>query len=209
MLTKLLKTRPVPSPRTAGKRGLAVLLMFLLSTPIFAQQDQGQSSTQEQDSLRRQGGLPGLAIQNLDRVAASAAQIEQVLQRDPGLMVELKRWVAKEATDNGQVLEDSEITDEGILDRLARDVPFRSVATRLLQRYGFLMPAVNPGSEYAKSRSGADQWSEMRRSNPLPPFFLPFRTCRLGGLRERCKLAEFRKMNQTKVKTLRCNRDRS
>jgi len=41
------------------------------------------------------------------RVAASATQIRSVLVKDEGLMVELKRWVAKEATDNGQVVEDS------------------------------------------------------------------------------------------------------
>jgi polysaccharide export outer membrane protein len=140
----------VPSLREFGKTWLAVFLVFFLSAPIFAQQDQSRPSTREQDSLRRQAGLPELAIQNLDRVAASAEQIEEVLRKDPGLMVELKRWVAKEATDNGQVVEDSEISDQAIFDRLASDVPFRSVTTRLLQRYGFLMPAVNPGSEYGK-----------------------------------------------------------
>jgi protein involved in polysaccharide export with SLBB domain len=102
--------------------------------------------------LRPQTGLPELAIQNLDRVAASAEQIEEVLRKDPGLLVELKRWVAKEATDNGQVVEDSEITDQAIFERLAHDVPFRSVSTRLLQRYGFLLPVVNPGSEYRREQ---------------------------------------------------------
>jgi polysaccharide export outer membrane protein len=149
--TALQNTNPVPSLRELGKTWLAVFLVFFLSTPIFAQQDQSRPSTREQDSLR-QAGLPELAIQNLDRVAASAEQIEEVLRKDPGLMVELKRWVAKEATDNGQVVEDSEITDQAIFDRLARDVPFRSVATRLLQRYGFLMPAVNPESEYGREQ---------------------------------------------------------
>jgi polysaccharide export outer membrane protein len=152
MFKKIHKSSPVLSPGNVRRSGLAVFLLFFLSTPIFAQQDQRQSSTQEQDSVRRQTGLPELAIQNLDRVAASAAQIEEVLRKDPGLMVELKRWVAKEATDNGQVVEDSDITDQAISDRLVHDVPFRSVATRLLQRYGFLIPAVNPESEYAKEQ---------------------------------------------------------
>jgi protein involved in polysaccharide export with SLBB domain len=150
--TKLQNRNPAPCLRELGKRGLGVFLVFFLSAPIFAQQDQSRPSTREQDSLRPQAGLPELAIQNLDRVAASAEQIEEVLRKDPGLMVELKRWVAKEATDNGQVVEDSEITDQAIFDRLAHDVPFRSVATRLLQRYGFLMPTVNPGSEYGKEQ---------------------------------------------------------
>ena len=77
-----------------------------------------------------------LAQDNLNRVAASAAQIRIVLARDEGLLVDLKRWVAKEATDNGQVVDDSNLTDQAISERLEQDIVFRSVATRLLQRYG-------------------------------------------------------------------------
>jgi len=40
-------------------------------------------------------------------------------------MVELKRWVAKEATDSGQVVEDSSLTDQAIFERLEQDVAFR------------------------------------------------------------------------------------
>jgi len=39
-------------------------------------------------------------------VAASADQLKEVLVKDAGILVELKRWVAKEATDNGQIVED-------------------------------------------------------------------------------------------------------
>jgi polysaccharide biosynthesis/export protein len=88
-----------------------------------------------------------LGKQNFDRVAASTAQIRGVLLGDPGMMVELKHWVAKEATDNGQIVEDSALTDRGILERLDRDLAFRGVATHLLQRYGYLLPSVNPNSE--------------------------------------------------------------
>ena len=89
---------------------------------------------------------------NLSRVAASAGQIRQVLVRDIGLMVELKRWVARDAADNGQVVEDSSLTDEAILERLERDVEFRSYATLLLQRYGYLTPTLNPESDLGKQQ---------------------------------------------------------
>jgi protein involved in polysaccharide export with SLBB domain len=85
-------------------------------------------------------------------VAASAIQIRTVLIKDEGLLVELKRWMAKEATDNGQVVEDSKLTDQAIFERLERDIAFRSVATRLLQRYGYLIPTPNPDSDYAKEK---------------------------------------------------------
>ncbi|HUA14863.1 MAG TPA: SLBB domain-containing protein [Verrucomicrobiae bacterium] len=83
-------------------------------------------------------------------MAASSAQIREVLAQDSGLLVELKRWVAKEAADNGQVVEDSELSDQAIFDRLDHDVAFRSIATRLLERYGYLLPATNPDSSLGK-----------------------------------------------------------
>src|SRR5713226_10716553 len=93
-----------------------------------------------------------LAKENLERVAASAAQIQAVLIKDPGILVELKRWVAKEATDNGQIVEDFSLTDQTIFDRLERDITFRSIATRLVQRYGYLLPIINPDSEIGKEQ---------------------------------------------------------
>ena len=83
-------------------------------------------------------------------VGASAAEIKTVLVKDPGLMVELKRWVAKDATDHGQIIAETDLTDEAIFDRLEMDAQFRSVATQLVQRYGYLVPKLNPDSELAK-----------------------------------------------------------
>jgi protein involved in polysaccharide export with SLBB domain len=61
-------------------------------------------------------------------------------------MVELKKWIAKDATDHGQVISESDLTDEAIYDRLENDLTFRSVATNIVQKYGYLQPAVNPES---------------------------------------------------------------
>src|SRR5208282_6021661 len=86
------------------------------------------------------------------RVAASPSQIQEVLLKEPGILVELKRWVAREASDNGQIVSDDDLTDNAIFDRLKTDVAFRSVATRLVQRYGYLRPSVNPESEIGKEQ---------------------------------------------------------
>jgi protein involved in polysaccharide export with SLBB domain len=130
----------------------ALGLASLLCVPTYAQQQvEKPRATREQG--RNDNGVeqaPDFAQENLRRVAASATQIRAVLVKDEGLMVELKRWVAKEATDSGQVVEDSSLTDQAIFDRLDQDVAFRSIATRLLQRYGYLMPTPNPDSDFAK-----------------------------------------------------------
>ncbi len=93
-----------------------------------------------------------LAKDNLDRVAASAGQLKAVFALDAGLLVELKRWMAKEASDNGQIISDDDLTDAAVYQRLSTDVKFRSVATRLVQRYGYLRPSLNPDSNMGKEQ---------------------------------------------------------
>ena len=129
-------------------------LGFLLCPSAHAQQQVDQPRETRVAGARdsRAEEPSGLGKENLGRVAASATQIRGVLVKDEGLLVELKRWVAKEATDNGQVVDDSMLTDQAIFDRLEQDVTFRSVATRLLQRYGYLIPSLNPDSDFAKEK---------------------------------------------------------
>ena len=93
-----------------------------------------------------------LSQQNMSLVAASATEIKAVLLKDAGLMVELKRLVAKDATDHGQLISESDLTDSAIFDRLESDILFRSHATLLLQKYGYLVPQVNPESPLAKQQ---------------------------------------------------------
>jgi len=93
-----------------------------------------------------------LGEQNMGLVAASAADIKAVLVKDVGLMVELKAWVAKDATDHGQIVSETDLTDDAIFDRLETDARFRSVATRLVQHYGYLVPVPNPDSTLGKEQ---------------------------------------------------------
>jgi polysaccharide biosynthesis/export protein len=123
-------------------RAGSVLCIALISCCISRAQD------------RRQAPMPSseLGQANMSLVAASPADIKAVLVKDVGLMVELKRWVAKDATDQGQIVSESDLTNDAIFDRLQTDVRFRSIATLLLQHYGYLVPKVNPDSELGKEQ---------------------------------------------------------
>src|SRR5437879_2037665 len=135
------------------KRSIFCLaLTFLFCASALAQQQGDRQRKTSEQGRNEYEQSSGLTQENLGRVAASAGQIGSVLVRDEGLMVELKRWVAKEASDSGQVVEDSNLTDQAIFGRLQQDVAFRSVATRLLQRYGYLTPKPNPDSDFAKEK---------------------------------------------------------
>jgi len=131
----------------------ACLAGLILAPLLFGQSDGRGLRSEASDAGQnryRSTGLSELAKENLSHVAASGVQIREVLVKDAGLLVELKRWVAKEAADNGQVVEDADLSDQAIFDRLDHDVLFRSVATRLLQRYGYLLPTTNPDSAAGK-----------------------------------------------------------
>jgi polysaccharide biosynthesis/export protein len=155
-LEKLMLTRKMPKHRP-----LVLLLMLAGCAPIFAQQqaqpqqgqeDQPQRAIEQRRNSSLMAQPPDFARENLDKVAASAIQIRGILVKDAGMMVELKRWVAKEATDNGQIVDDNSLTDDAIFERLEHDLNFRAVATRLVQRYGYLLPNVNPESEMGKEQ---------------------------------------------------------
>jgi polysaccharide biosynthesis/export protein len=148
--------------RTASRSGkprlgqILVLFVIFLSVGISAVAQQQPASQNRVKSSQGTSNASNnveseLGRQNDQHVAASAAQIKVILAMDPGLMVELKRWMAKEATNNGQLVIDADMTDNAVFDRLVKDVVFRSVATRLVQRYGYLRPTVNPDSEIGKT----------------------------------------------------------
>src|ERR1700733_12229354 len=77
------------------------VFFFLLGCTALCAQGQRSSSS----------GLPAsdLGRENFSRVAASATEIKAVLLKEPGILVEVKRWVAKDATDHGQVISDSDL----------------------------------------------------------------------------------------------------
>jgi protein involved in polysaccharide export with SLBB domain len=107
---------------------------------------------QQQQAINIPGSMSDLASQNMNKVAASAPDIKAVLLKEPGIMVELKRWVAKDSTDHGQIVGETELSEYAIFDRLENDVEFRSIATALVQRFGFLVPKINPDSDLAKEQ---------------------------------------------------------
>src|ERR1700722_889553 len=140
---KFLKSRhEFSEPIFCMTIGMFLFLSLFFASAMWAQQRDPSTSASVSD----------LTLQNLSRVAASATEIKGVLLKDPGLMVELKRWVARDSSEHGQIVGDGELNDDAIFDRLESDVQFRSVATALVQRYGYLIPKINPESDLAKEQ---------------------------------------------------------
>jgi polysaccharide export outer membrane protein len=136
---KFFVQREIRVRRSLFVAAALLLLAVWCAQPANAQQRNNNSQT-----------TSDLALQNLSRVAASPSEIKTILVKDAGLMVELKHLVAKDATDHGQIVSDSDLTDDAIFERLETDIQFRSYATTLVQRYGYLLPKLNPDSDLAK-----------------------------------------------------------
>ena len=147
--------------RWAAQQAAPFLLAFSLCVPVAQSQQQSQQTEAQRSGAQRSRELvarPGDIISdNLERVAASADQILEVLNKEAGLMVELKRLLAQEAGISGQILEESDLTDVSVAERLRSELHVRVVATRLLQRYGYLVPRVNPESDLAAEQKLVQQ----------------------------------------------------
>lgn len=158
-----MRRKTSPSP-TVAKGWAAALYAFALIVTL-APVSYGQQSSQRQTEKTKQASpseqlqkpepprLPEIVSDNLDHVSATPEQILQIVERDPGMMVELKRLLAEDAGANGQILEEIDLSDAAIGERLRQDLHTRVIATRLLQRYGYLLPRLNPDSELATERN--------------------------------------------------------
>ncbi len=141
-----------PWTRRLGTLLASAFVAMAISGGAWAQQANNTKGTGSQLSPGPRESESDLALENLSRVAASPAQIRAVLVMNPGLFVELKRWVAQDAAGHGQIVRDADLSDDAIFDRLESDVHFRSVATNLLQKYGYLVPDVNPQSAMGREQ---------------------------------------------------------
>jgi len=129
--------------------GLLSLILSFCSQAYAQRQTQGSAaqSSGTETPARVPLHSPDIISDNLDKAAASADQILEVVNKEAGLMVELKRLLAQEAGASGQILEEADLTDGAVAERLRSDLRARVLATRLLQRYGYLVPRLNPDSD--------------------------------------------------------------
>ncbi len=156
-MTKNVKTvsRGCRVRRLSGLRPWMIAiasLALLCAAGTWLGEPAGAQTQSPQNGAAKATRPTDLARENLGLVAASATEISTVLQQDPGLMVDLKEWIARDATNQGQVLADTDLTDLAVLDRLQTDVHLRAVATTLLRKYGYLQARVNPESPLAKQQ---------------------------------------------------------
>src|SRR6266581_4027101 len=120
---KDVNTARLASLGWAARQTVVLLLGAALAGPAAQSQQRSEQAAPQRSGMETPARVPArppdIISDNLDRAAASAEQI----------------------------LEESDLTEGSVADRLRSDVRARALATRLLQRYGYLVPRLNPDSD--------------------------------------------------------------
>src|SRR5258708_16012499 len=73
-------------------------------------------------------------------VSLSAAAITEILRREPGLLLEVKRLLVRKAYEQGRLLDPADLTDDALFELLREDDNIRLLATLEIERREYLRP---------------------------------------------------------------------
>ena len=84
-------------------------------------------------------------------VSLSAAAITEILRREPGLLLEVKRLLVRKAYEQGRLLDPADLTDDALFQLLREDDNIRVLATLEIERREYVRPKPTR-QEMAKGR---------------------------------------------------------
>ena len=124
-----------PSGHLRWQRWCAVIVgIFLLASvvpeKVWAQQDRDREAAAQQAGS--QGELNG--DDGEPRISLSAATISNILRREPGLMLAVKRLLVRQAYEQGQLLDPADLTDDALYQLLIVDDNARILATQEIEK---------------------------------------------------------------------------
>ena len=73
-------------------------------------------------------------MESATTISLSATTITEILRREPGLLLEVKRLLVRKAYEQGRILDASDLTDEGLFQLLREDENIRILATGEIER---------------------------------------------------------------------------
>src|SRR5581483_9801337 len=117
--------------RTLIKIG-AVIGILVVCLPGSSQ------SQRDGDSGRGQPPIDSAELQAEREVSLSADKVVEILRREPGLLLEVKKMLVKEAYDQGRILASEDLTDEAVFALVRGDANIRALATRQIVERGYI-----------------------------------------------------------------------
>lgn len=132
----------MPKIETRGR----VLLQFVVVLSLCLWQC-GEAYSQ----VKRPVNPKARAEQEAERmVSLSAAAIQQILVREPGLLLEIKKALVRKAYEQGRLLDPADLTDNTLFALLQEDNNVRILATREIETRGYIR--ANPKSEEPRQK---------------------------------------------------------
>jgi protein involved in polysaccharide export with SLBB domain len=125
-------------------------LAFRLALPASAQDAPVYGRTRALEESRSQGER-----QAEQAVSLSAEKLIDLLQREPGLMLEVKKLLFRTAFEQGRILESRDLTDEALFRLLREDETIRVLATQEVTRRFYIRAL--PTAEERKRQAEADR----------------------------------------------------
>ena len=114
--------------------GIAVLLISSASV-LRAQSDSDYPRT----STLRENAAPSRAEKEAEeRVSLSADRILDILQQEPGLLLQVKKMLVRKAFEQGRLLDPADLTDEALFRLVREDENIRILATREIEDRSYI-----------------------------------------------------------------------
>ncbi len=113
----------------------AVLLLATLSSQATAQETRDYGSVPRDKVMRSQAEMEAE-----QRVSLSADTIVELLQREPGLLLAVKKRLVREAFEQGRLLDPKDLTDESLFLLLRQDENIRILATQEIEDRSYVRP---------------------------------------------------------------------
>jgi protein involved in polysaccharide export with SLBB domain len=115
--------------------------------------------------------MPRAEQQAEEQVSLSPDKILEILRREPGLLLELKKLLVKQAYEEGRILEPEDLTDEVVFTMVQHDPNFRVMATQQIvaRRYIRLLPKQGETPRPQASADASAAASTFGNRQPQPP----------------------------------------
>ncbi|MGB7600552.1 MAG: SLBB domain-containing protein [Candidatus Sulfotelmatobacter sp.] len=121
--------------RLRWQRLCAVVLGVLLLASAGQEKVWAQQDRNGEDAARKTGPHDDLNGEEMEpKISLAAATISNILRREPGLMLAVKRLLVRQAYERGQLLDPADLTDDALYQLLIVDDNARILATQEIEK---------------------------------------------------------------------------
>jgi protein involved in polysaccharide export with SLBB domain len=121
--------------RSRKRRLCAVIIGVLLLASAGPENGWAQEDHNREDPAQKTGPHDDLNGEEMEpKISLAAATISNILRREPGLMLAVKRLLVRQAYDRGQLLDPADLTDDAVYQLLIVDDNARILATEEIEK---------------------------------------------------------------------------